>query len=204
MIFHAKRMGDRLYELDGLKEIPKVWEEDSERFALWYQGYSGFPLIDAFMRELSTTGYLSPRGRQVVADFLVKQLRLPWVWAASCFETLLIDYHPAVTWGTMQSVAGVGVTLPWSNCHPIESGYAVDWEGAYIRFWVPELAHVPNEFIYQPHLLNEEQQQYLGLYLGQNYPFPAIVPPDFTPRQLSSREKNHELIMERLKRYGRL
>ena len=204
MIFHAKQMGEKLYQVEGLRELPKVWEEESERFAMWYQGYSGFPLIDAFMRELSTTGYISPRGRQIVSSFFVKQLRLPWTWAASCFETLLIDYHPAITWGAMQSVAGVGVDLPQVSDHPIESGYAVDWEGAYIRFWVPELASVPPEYIYQPHLLNEEQQAYLGLYLGQNYPHPIVSPPDFTEREPTPRERNQELIMERLKRYGKL
>lgn len=204
MIFHAKQMGDKLFELEGKKGIRQQWEEDSERFALWYQGYSGFPLVDAFMRELSTTGYISPRGRQIISDFFVKKLRLPWTWAASCLETLLIDYHPAITWGAFQSVAGVGVTLPRSSTHPMESGYAVDWEGSYIRFWVPELSQLPNEFIYQPHLLNEEQQHYLGLYLGQNYPFPLVEPPDFTPREPTPRERNQELIFERLKRYGRL
>ncbi len=204
MIFHAKQMGDSLFDLKGLKEIPKVWEEDSERFALWWQGYSGFPLIDAFMRELNSTGYISPRGRQLVAAFFVKQLKLPWTWAASCFETLLIDYHPAITWGAMQSVAGVGVELPSQSVHPIESGYAVDWEGAYVRYWVPELANLSSDFIYQPYHLTEEYQAHFGILLGQNYPYPVVEPPPPSEREPTPRERHHELIMERLKRFGKI
>ena len=204
MIFHARAMGDKLYDVQGLKEIPKVWEEDPERFAGWWSGYSGFPLIDALMRELNSTGYLSPRGRRIVADFFVNHLKLPWTWAASCFETLLIDYHPAVTWGAMQSAAGVGVELPGHATHPVESGYEVDWEGAYIRYWIPELAHLPAEVIYQPHLLNEEYQAYYGLILGQQYPYPIIEPPAPRERAPSPRERHYESIMAHLQRFGKI
>jgi deoxyribodipyrimidine photo-lyase len=204
MIFHAKQMGDKLYDLKGLKEIPKVWEEDSDRFALWWQGYSGFPLIDAFMRELSSTGYISPRGRQLVSAFFVQHLKLPWTWAASCLETLLIDYHPAITWGAMQSVAGLGVKLPTQSVHPIESGYAVDWEGAFVRYWIPELANLPSEYIYQPHHLSEEHQAHIGLILGQQYPYPIVEPPPPSEREPTPRERHHELIMDQLKRFGRI
>ena len=204
MIFHAKSMGERLYDVKGVKNIPKVWEENSEMFSLWWQGYTGFPLVDAFMRELNATGYLSARGRGIVAHFLVRQLKLPWTWAASCLETLLIDYHPAVTWGMMQSLAGVGVSLPSAGFHPTEAGYSVDWEGNYVRYWLPELAHLPTEVIYQPHLLNEEYQAYYGVILGQTYPYPVVQPPPPSEREPSLRERHQEQIMAHLKRIGKL
>jgi deoxyribodipyrimidine photo-lyase len=204
MIFHARAMGDKLYDLEGLRGIPKVWEDDPDRFGYWWPGYSGFPLVDAFMRELNSTGYISQKGRQIVADFFVNHLKLPWTWAASCFETLLIDYHPAVTWGAFQSVAGVGVTIPGSPTHPIDSGYAVDWEGAYVRYWLPELAHLPTEVIYQPHLLNEEYQAYYGLALGQQYPYPLVTPTAPSERSPSPRERHHESIIGHLKRLGKM
>lgn len=200
LILHARAMGERLFDVKGLREVPRVWEEDGERFAMWWQGYTGFPLIDAFMRELNATGYLSSRGRAVVAEFFVRQLNLPWTWAASCFETLLIDYHPAITWGMMQSVAGVGVSFPTRTYHPVEAGVSVDWEGAYVRYWVPELAHLPSEWIYQPHLLSEEYQAYYGVYLGQTYPAPIVPPLPSTDRSPTLRERHHEKLMDFLHR----
>ena len=204
MIFQARALCDRLYDLNGARELPKVWEEDPNLFNCWWSGYTGFPLVDALMRELSATGYISVRGREIVTDFLVHHLKLPWTWAASCFETLLIDYHPATTNLSMQGAAGVGLVHKRRVTHPVESGYEVDWEGAYVRYWIPELANLPQEVIYQPYMLNEEYQAYYGVILGQSYPYPIIAPPPPREQHTQAKERRHELLMAKFKKLGKI
>lgn len=112
-----------------------------------------------------------------MSHFLTEHLKLPWTWGASCFETLLIDYHPATTWGSFQSLANVGFTLPLKPIHHVELGQRLDWEGAYVRYWLPSLSHLSHEIIYEPYLLTEEAQAQYGFILDQDYPYPVIAPP---------------------------
>ena len=92
----------------GLQGRPPKWEENRERFRRWTLADSGHPLIDAQLRELLATGYLSNRGRQWVASHFINELRLPWTWGARFFEWALIDAHPALNSGNWAYLAGVG------------------------------------------------------------------------------------------------
>ena len=100
--------GARFHAPGGIQERPPQWVEDRECFQRWTRGDSGHPLIDAQLRELLATGYLSNRGRQWVASHFIHDLRLPWIWGARFFEWALIDAHPALNTGNWAYLAGVG------------------------------------------------------------------------------------------------
>ena len=197
-IFNSRKYGQAFYEQPGIRrQIPKA-EENQNLFMMWWQGYTGFPLIDAFMRELASTGYLSIQGRKVVANFLVNELKLPWTWGAACFQTLLRDYHPAVTYGSFQSLTGFGLKLPGRVEHHVDLGQRLDRDGAYVRYWLPELSYLPSECVYEPYLLNEEAQAYYGLTLNQHYPYPIIEPPA-RPEPVVNRDYQ-QILQERKRR----
>ncbi len=107
-LWSEQRHGDAFHAPGGLQQRPPDWVEDRERFVRWTRGDSGHPLIDAQLRELLATGYLSNRGRQWVASHFINELRLPWIWGARFFEWCLIDAHPALNTGNWAYLAGVG------------------------------------------------------------------------------------------------
>eukprot|EP00741_Cyanophora_paradoxa_P017607 tig00021012_g17007.t1 len=109
--FAGMRHGKRLFTKSGMRRARKgrrSREDDDEVFELWCRGLTGYPLVDANMRELNATGFMSNRGRQNVASFLVKDLHVDWRRGAEYFERQLIDYDPCSNWGNWQYVAGVG------------------------------------------------------------------------------------------------
>ena len=203
MILHAQRGGRRLYEgglfggaggAGGAGDAGGAGVASSEQlelFGVWCAGRTGFPLVDACMRSLAATGGLSAQGRWVVSWFLTRRLGLPWGWGAECFAALLADYHPALTWGYFQAAAGVGVGVSEAPPHPVWAGRAVDWGGEFVRRWVPELAGLPAEVVYEPHLLDEGWQAHLSVRLGVDYPYPVVPPaplaPPFGERALGGR-----------------
>jgi deoxyribodipyrimidine photo-lyase len=107
-LWSEQRHGDAFHAPGGIQGRPPNWDADRERFRRWTRADSGHPLIDAQLRELLATGYLSNRGRQWVASHFVNELRLPWIWGARFFEWRLIDAHPALNTGNWAYLAGVG------------------------------------------------------------------------------------------------
>jgi deoxyribodipyrimidine photo-lyase len=107
-LWSEQRHGDAFHSPGGIQGRPPNWDADRERFRRWTQADTGHPLIDAQLRELLATGYLSNRGRQWVASHFVNELRLPWIWGARFFEWALIDAHPALNTGNWAYLAGVG------------------------------------------------------------------------------------------------
>jgi len=107
-LWSEQRHGACFHEPGGIQGRPPEWNADRERFWRWTRADSGHPLIDAQLRELLATGYLSNRGRQWVASHFVNDLRLPWTWGARFFEWMLIDAHPALNTGNWAYLAGVG------------------------------------------------------------------------------------------------
>jgi deoxyribodipyrimidine photo-lyase len=200
-IFQSRKYGESFYSLEGIRNEKKASEENQDLFAMWWQGYTGFPLIDAFMRELASTGYITVQGRKIVSQFLVHELKLPWTWGAACFQTLLRDYNPAITYGSYQSIAGVGFKLPGRAEHHADIGQRLDRDGAYVRYWVPALGYLPSECIYEPYLLNEEAQNYYGVILNQDYPYPVIAPPE-RPAPVVNRDYQ-QILQERRERAQR-
>jgi deoxyribodipyrimidine photo-lyase len=169
--FVARKYGDRIFKLEGIKNFSELsLSENHKTFSLWAEGKTGVPFIDANMRELNQTGYMSNRGRQNVASFLVKDLKINWLWGAMYFESKLIDYDVCSNYGNWTYIAGVG-NDPRENRYfnIISQAKRYDQKGEYVKYWLPELSQLPSQVVHHPQLNMEEQQQF-KLQLGLDYP----------------------------------
>src|SRR5690606_89629 len=130
------------------------WREDPDRRLLkaWQRGRTGYPIVDAGMRELWATGWMHNRVRMVVASFLVKHLRLPWQEGAAWFWDTWVDADLAANTLGWQWSAGCGAdAAPYFRVFaPVLQGVKFDREGAYVRRWVPELALLPDAHLHAP------------------------------------------------------
>ena len=126
------------------------WSRDSSLLTPWVQGQTGFPYIDASMRELSSTGWVSNRGRQNVASFLTKALGVDWRLGAEIFQSLLIDHDKRVNLGNWSYVAGVGADPRDRHFRTVTQGEKYDPRGEYIATWLPELRDLPMELRHRP------------------------------------------------------
>ncbi len=173
--FVAAKHGDKLFYRTGLRNMDIPWKQDWKRFELWQTGNTGFPLVDANMRELATTGFMSNRGRQNVASFLTKNLGIDWRMGAEWFESLLIDYDPCSNWGNWNYTAGIGNDargFRFFNIYKQSQDY--DPKGEYIKHWLPELADIPASKIHQPSQLIAIEQKRCNVRLGVDYPNPIV------------------------------
>ena len=167
--------GDRLFYPSGLQGIPIPWKEDWPRFTTWCRGETGFPLVDANMRELAATGFMSNRGRQNVASFLTKNLGISWQMGAEWFESLLIDYDVCSNWGNWNYTAGVGNDARGFRYFNIpKQAKDYDPKGNYVKHWLPELAAVPAAKVHSPWTLQSAEQQRFGVRIGVDYPNPVV------------------------------
>ncbi len=136
---------------------------------------TGFPLVDANMRELTATGFMSNRGRQNVASFLTKNLGINWQMGAEWFESLLIDYDVCSNWGNWNYTAGVGNDargFRYFNIKKQSKDY--DPQGKYVKHWLPELTSVPARKVHEPWTLSSDEQKRYGLTIGVDYPQPVV------------------------------
>jgi deoxyribodipyrimidine photo-lyase len=126
------------------------WENDSEKFNAWSKGETGFPIVDAGMRQLNTTGWMHNRVRMIVASFLVKDLQIDWRWGEKFFAQKLIDYDPAVNNGNWQWAASTGCDAqPWFRIfNPWLQQIKFDPECIYIKKWIPEVSNLNPEKIH--------------------------------------------------------
>jgi deoxyribodipyrimidine photo-lyase len=173
--FICTKHGNKIFRQSGLQGIKISWQEDWEKFKLWQEGKTGFPLVDANMRELATTGFMSNRGRQNVASFLTKNLGINWQMGAEWFESLLIDYDVCSNWGNWNYTAGVGNDargFRYFNIAKQSKDY--DLKGEYLKHWLPELASIPGDKIHEPWQLSGEEQKRFGVRLGLDYPRPIV------------------------------
>jgi deoxyribodipyrimidine photo-lyase len=152
------------------------WENDSTAFAAWCEGRTGYPIVDAAMRQLTHAGWMHNRARMIVASFLVKDLLIDWRWGERFFMQHLIDGDPAANNGGWQWTAGTGTdAAPYFRVfNPVTQGKKHDPQGDYARRWVPELANVPDRFIHEPWKMPAEMQQSIGCIIGQDIPDPII------------------------------
>ena len=170
--FTAVKYGDRLFYLSGLKNVHLAWQEDWSLFEVWCEGQTGYPLVDANMRELKTTGFMSNRGRQNVASFLTKNLGINWQMGAEWFESLLIDYDVCSNWGNWNYVAGIGNDGRQNRYFNIvKQSKNYDAKGDYLRHWLPEIASIRGDKIHQPWTLSTQEQNQFGIKLGKDYPY---------------------------------
>ncbi len=172
----GKKYEEKIFLKGGIKEdINPSWKNDRTLFEIWAEGRTGIPFIDANMRELNQTGFMSNRGRQNVASFLVKDLKVNWQMGAAYFESRLIDYDPCSNWGNWNYVAGVGSDPREDRYFNILSqARRYDAEGNYVRHWISELKKIPGKKIHFPDELSEEELATYQVRLGVDYPRPMI------------------------------
>jgi len=156
--------------------FPWAPDPQGKQLRAWQRGRTGYPIVDAGMRQLWRTGWMHNRVRMIVASFLVKHLLLPWNRGAEWFWDTLVDADLANNTVGWQWSAGCGAdAAPFFRIFaPVRQGEKFDPEGAYVRRWVPELGRLPAEFVHQPWVAPAAVLAAAGVRLGENYPPPVV------------------------------
>ncbi len=160
------------------KEFDKFpWVKNEKFLKAWKSGMTGYPIVDAGMRELYETGWMHNRIRMVVGSFLVKHLRINWTEGEKHFRNCLLDFNKANNVAQWQWVAGCGAdAAPYFRIfNPILQGEKFDKEGLYVKKWVPELSKVPKKFIHKPWEMELKYQEAIKTIIGKDYPGPIVV-----------------------------
>ena len=152
------------------------WPNPPGHFAAWCEARTGYPLVDAAMRQLNQTGYMHNRLRMVAASFLTKDLLVDWRLGERYFADKLIDFDLAANSGGWQWAASVGCDAqPWFRIfNPVTQSERFDAQGAFIRRYLPELARVPDRYLHAPWTLPAAEQQRTGCVIGRDYPMPIV------------------------------
>lgn len=162
MKFWCLKHGTAVFQIGGIANRRWTWEGAGERFERWVEGKTGQPLVDANMRELKLTGFMSNRGRQNVASYLTQDLNVDWRLGAAYFEEVLIDHEVTANWGNWNAAAGVtGGRVNRFNILKQSKDY--DEKGDYCRLWCPELANVPPPKVHSPWQLSQSEQDSYGV-----------------------------------------
>jgi deoxyribodipyrimidine photo-lyase len=153
-----------------------AWRNDDADFAAWCEGRTGYPIVDAAMRQLVAEGWMHNRCRMITASFLVKDLLIDWQWGERFFMQHLVDGDPAPNNGGWQWTAGTGTdAAPYFRIfNPVMQSQKFDPQGTYIRRWLPELRHVPLEFLHEPYKMQKSDQIKARCTLGADYPLPIV------------------------------
>lgn len=148
------------------------WRNREDEFEAWCNGRTGYPLVDAAMRQLVSSGWMHNRARMVVASFLVKDLLINWQWGEKFFMQHLVDGDPAANNGGWQWTAGTGTdAAPYFRIfNPTSQAKKHDPKGEYIRHWLPELADVPDDYIHEPWTMPADVQKSANCQIGEDYP----------------------------------
>lgn len=173
LIYHWPGMVERAWKPE-FDDFP--WTDDVASLAAWRRGGTGYPIVDAGMRELWATGYMHNRVRMIAASFLVKDLLIDWRRGAEWFEDTLVDADLANNRTGWQWVAGSGAdAAPYFRVfNPVTQGQKFDAAGDYVRRHVPELARLDNRFIHRPWEAPPAMLSEAGIVLGQTYPKPIV------------------------------
>ncbi len=172
--FSAGNYGNKLFYPGGIQDKDREWSTDRKTFKKWANGQTGIPFIDANMREINSTGYMSNRGRQNVASFLAQNLNIDWRMGAEYFESLLIDYDVCSNYGNWMYNSTVGQDPRNRYFNIVNQAEKYDSDGDYVRHWLPELTNVPDEHVHEPQELTEEEQEEFGVTIGKDYPAPML------------------------------
>lgn len=172
--FQFVKHGGQFFTQTGIRNVEREWRHDRGRFERWAAGETGVPFVDANMRELNRTGYMSNRGRQNVASFLVDVLKIDWRWGAAYFEEQLVDYDVASNWGNWAYQAGVGNDSRDRYFNVLSQAQRYDSDAEYVTTWLPSLADLPPGVAHTPWELSVEERQTYGLELGIDYPRPMV------------------------------
>jgi len=153
-----------------------AWDNDPDAFAAWQAGRTGYPIVDAGMRQLLAAGRMHNRARMIVASFLTKHLLIDWRWGKRHFMQQLIDGDPASNNGGWQWAADTGTdAAPYFRIfNPTLQGEKYDPQGDYVRRWVPELERVPAAYLHKPWTMPVDVQRKASCIIGQDYPAPIV------------------------------
>ena len=173
LLFHQPDLASRNYNRD-FDLMP--WRSDNPDLRAWQTGQTGYPIVDAGMRQLWQTGWMHNRVRMIVASFLTKHLLLPWQLGEKWFWDTLVDADPASNSASWQWTAGSGAdAAPYFRVfNPIIQGNKFDQTGNYVRRWCPELSKLPRKFLYAPWEADSAIMAQAGIRLGETYPAPII------------------------------
>tara|TARA_B110000046_G_scaffold29074_1_gene30357 strand:+ start:34591 stop:35994 length:1404 start_codon:yes stop_codon:yes gene_type:complete len=148
--FISLKHGNKIFHLKGIKYQAEAWSTDEDDFNQWAEGRTGVPFVDANMRELNSTGFMSNRGRQNVASFLTNELNIDWRMGAEYFESKLIDYDVASNYGNWMYNSGVGNDPRDRYFNVILQAKRYDEKGKYVKIWVAELAELDASSVHHP------------------------------------------------------
>jgi len=153
-----------------------VFRNDARHFAVWREGATGYPIVDAAMRQINHTGYMHNRLRMIAASFLVKDLLIDWRWGERYFADNLNDFDLASNNGGWQWAASTGCDAPpyFRIFNPVTQSKRFDAQGDFIRRYVPELAALRDSEIHAPWLLPADVQRARGVRVGRDYPAPIV------------------------------
>ena len=153
-----------------------AWDDAPDLMGAWQKGKTGYPLVDAAMRQLMHTGFMHNRLRMVTASFLTKDLGVDWRWGERWFAEKLLDFDLAANNGGWQWAASTGCDAqPWFRIfNPVTQSEKFDPHGHFIRRYVPELSSIPKQFIHAPWKMNTSQQAACGILMGHDYPLPVV------------------------------
>ncbi len=173
LLFYNPALASENYN-DSFEFMP--WRKDKNAFDAWTKGQTGYPMVDAGMRQLWQTGWMHNRVRMIVASFLTKHLLLPWQDGEAWFWDTLVDADPANNAASWQWTAGSGAdAAPYFRVfNPISQGSKFDETGDYVRRFCPELKDLPDKYLHAPWEASEEILNKSGVQLGKTYPKPIV------------------------------
>lgn len=171
----GKKHGNRIFLRHGFRDREVSASRDLDLLQLWILGKTGIPVVDANMRYFRRFGYMSDRGRQLVAGFLIHDLKLDWLLGAEYFESQLIDYDSCSNYGNWQQIAGIGPDQREERNYNLYSqAKRYDPKGDFVRSYLPELANLGGAAIHLPDQAEKRVLQEAGIKLGTTYPYPVI------------------------------
>ena len=187
LLFHFPHLPEKPFRPEFV-DFP--WEDNSALLRAWQLGRTGFPIVDAGMRQLWQTGWMHNRVRMVAASVLVKHLLIHWQQGEAWFWDTLVDADLANNVAGWQWVAGCGAdAAPYFRIfNPVLQGQKFDADGRYVRRWIPELARLPDRYLHAPWLADEEVLRNAGIRLGETYPMPLVEPDVGRKRALAALE----------------
>ncbi|MBX3513746.1 MAG: deoxyribodipyrimidine photo-lyase [Xanthobacteraceae bacterium] len=164
------------------------WRDDAASLKRWQRGLTGYPIVDAGMRQLWHTGWMHNRVRMICASFLIKHLLIDWRLGEEWFWDTLVDADPANNAASWQWVAGSGAdAAPYFRIfNPVLQGEKFDPEGAYVRNWIPEIAELPDQFVHKPWEASPLELAAAKVTLGKTYPAPIVDHREARERALSA------------------
>lgn len=186
--FQFLKHGSDFFTENGIRNVDYNWSQNLEAFRAWANGRTGIPFVDANMREINETGYMSNRGRQNVASFLIDVLDIDWRMGAMYFQSKLVDYDVSSNWGNWAYQAGVGNDSRDNYFNVLKQGERYDDNGEYIRHWLPELEGLPSDATHRPWMMSDGQQQMYGVELGTDYSEPIVDIENYSYKEIVENE----------------